>query len=186
MEFLDDSYDFIFEGVKKNVYLYRFVSVGERKIIKRIAFSPTGIEDLYNLGFGNLELIDGETIVNDKAIANNKDYNQVLSTVFSCMIHFMSIQRKAKVIFFGNTEHKHFLYLRKIFAHYDYLVKAFKLYGGTLHDEVPIKEQVVSERRVIREKDINEDMFDISKVDEIELFQVNESKKYKFVIIGNK
>lgn len=186
MDYLRDSYEFIFEGVFNNLYFYRFVSTGERDIVKRIGFSPTGIGGLYSLGFGNLEVVNGKTIIDDKSLINNKDYNQVLSTVFSCIIHFISMKGSVKVIFYGNTEHKHILYLRKISAYYNSLKEVITVYGGTLRDDVLIRERKISEKRIVREKDLNDVLFDISKVDKIELFNVSNSKKYKFIIIGNK
>lgn len=106
MEFLDDAYVYDFEGISKNgVYEYRFISIGKTEITKVVGFSPLSVgENIFNLGFGNLELIDGEHEINDNPDVNNADFEKVLSTVFKCVLHFLRINPIGTVLFFGNTE----------------------------------------------------------------------------------
>ncbi|MCT4666092.1 MAG: hypothetical protein N4A45_12760 [Flavobacteriales bacterium] len=184
MEFLEDAYTYSFDGIVDDIYFYSFISTGEHEIIKQVAFSPIDNLQTYNLGFGNIETeIDGTRRTNDKSDVNNNDFSKVLATVFKCLINFLSINNNAHVLFFGNTKHKHILYLRKISANIDELQKLFKIYGGTLKKQIELIETVDSNDRHIQEKDIDNRVFDESVVKDVEFFNSKRSKDYQFVLI---
>lgn len=131
MKFLKSRYAYAFEGVKDSIYRYRFISsVNGNDIIKIISLSPN-IDPWFNLAFGNLEYSsNGIPFVNDVSETNNNDFDKVLATVFSCLIHFLMLKPDARIVFFGNTEHKHVVYKRKIAANLTELQSLFIVQGG--------------------------------------------------------
>ena len=66
MKFLNNAYKYSYEGIIDGVYQFKFLSEGEIDITKIVSLSPINEENVYNLGFGNLELLDNEYKVNDK------------------------------------------------------------------------------------------------------------------------
>jgi hypothetical protein len=44
-----NSYPFVTQGG-----LYTFTSIGKKRIVKQVRFKPTGIRNIFNLGFGDL------------------------------------------------------------------------------------------------------------------------------------
>ena len=59
---------------------YEFISEGPRGLIpKRIQFTLVNRQGIYNLAFGDKDLVTGE--IDDKAISNNGDSEKVLATV---------------------------------------------------------------------------------------------------------
>lgn len=191
MEFLDDSYSYNFEGITKHgVYEYRFVSIGNKEITKVVGFSPLAIgQNIFNLGFGNLEYMDGAYQINDHPKNNNADFEKVLSTVFRCVLHFLRINPTGTVLFFGNAEHKHILYLRKIAVHLNELELLFNVFGGCIDKDIKQIEQKQStsnnkgdRERTIRMKDISYEVFN-SKVSLLEKFDKGKSREYHFVAL---
>lgn len=184
MEFLDDSYDYDFVGIEDGAYVYSFVSVGATNIIKRVSLNPLYEGDIYNLGFGNLEIVGDEQVFNDKSLDNNKDFHKVLCTVFNCLVHFLKLNNSAQVVFFGNTKHKHLLYLRKITANFENLSKIFTVRGGVLRNHIPLIERYDASNRIIHEKGIDDSILDELDVEKVERFDVLNSRNYHFVLIG--
>jgi len=191
MEFLEKAYSFNFEGIGDDgVYKFRFISSGDEDITKVISISPiNSVDNWYNLGFGNLEEKDGQSIVNDTAEKNNNDYDRVLATVFMSALYLFTLRPDAVIVFFGNTMHKHRIYKQKISANLESLTEDLKISGGFTNTTVDIieTEQTVirngKERiRVIKEKDMNSISKDIV-VKGMEDYKVENSKTYQFVLI---
>jgi hypothetical protein len=191
MEFLEDAYIYDFEGISKNgIYEYRFVSIGNTEITKVVGFSPLSVgENIFNLGFGNLEFIDGEYEINDHPDLNNADFEKVLSTVFKCVLHFLRINSTGTVLFFGNTEHKHILYLRKVAVHLNELETLFNVLGGCIGGEIKKVEQKKqasntkgNRERIVRIKNITSEVFN-SKITLLEKFDKAKSRDYHFVAL---
>jgi hypothetical protein len=174
----------VFEGLQNGAYLYRFESEGKYNITKQVGFFDVGIPNLYNLGFGNLEIKNGEKFVDDNSDVNNNDFNRVLSTVFSCAIHFLNNNSDARILFFGNTQHKHTLYIRKIAANYSEISKLFSLFGGVLHHKRDLVDRSVQDR-VIRDKDMDGLIFGAEAIKDIERFEIQNCRNYDFIIISS-
>jgi hypothetical protein len=178
MDFINDIYSISFEGIIKNVHQYRFISsVASNDITKIVSLSPINdMQEWFNLGFGNLEKNDaGEIVVNDTSENNNPDFDKVLATVFSCLMQFLNNNPTSRIIFFGNTEHKHITYKRKISANLEQLQEFFLVQGGYANFDVTIieKEQEIQKRnkvikRIIRIKDTN--TMKINKIESFEIF----------------
>jgi hypothetical protein len=192
MDFIEDVYPWQFEGMTDGVHSYRFISSVQAKDITKVV-SQRPIESkpyLYNLGFGNLEeKEDGTKFVNDSSEKNNNDFDKVLASVFSCLVHFLNSIQDARVIFFGNTEHKHIMYKRKISANLEVLQEIFFIHGGYADFDLKIKfeqqEMMRNGKKIIRTikvKDTN--TLKIRKIIGLENFNPQKSKEYDFVLIS--
>lgn len=191
MNFLKDVYPYSFEGIKDDIYLYRFISsVDGNDIIKIVSLSSPRGDDWYNLGFGNLEEDEnGDPCVNDQSENNNKDFDKVLASVFSCLVHFLKERPGAKIFFFGNAVHKHTMYKRKIAANINELQELFIVQGGYADFDVDILDVVKDvvrkgklSKRVVKIKDAN--TLIIKNINEIEPFNPQKSKEYDFMLIA--
>lgn len=101
---------------------YSFVSKGRAWIEKRVIFGVTPIENVFNIGFGDL-LPDGS--IDDKANSNNGDITKVLVTVIHILKEFTLQFPEASVFFRGSTENRMRLYLRIVRSHYHFFNKDF-------------------------------------------------------------
>jgi hypothetical protein len=112
--------------VKDEFHRYIFVSIGKARIIKAVDFSPIGIENVYNLGFGDLSA-DGSLDVTVKS--NNGDILKVLATVVQITRDFTTLFPGIEVFFIGSTEERTKLYARILKMYYRELHKDFKISG---------------------------------------------------------
>src|ERR1700748_1610973 len=86
---------------------YVFTSDGVRKIRKVVGFTPLGIGNIINMGFGD-QLPDGT--IDDQADSNNGDITKVLATVIDIIKHFTTRHPKAVIYFRGSTPDRTKLY----------------------------------------------------------------------------
>ena len=108
------------------------------------------------------------------------------------MLHFFKQEQKARVVFFGNTEHKHFIYKMKVSTKLEQLKEDFIVMGGYADYEIKINEteQIIELKndnkkvRKIRAKDLNTLIYKGLKG--IEVFEVNNSRNYDFVLFALK
>jgi hypothetical protein len=125
---------------------YTFVSTGRTSIIKAVDFSPVGIDNVYNLGFGDL-LPDGSFDVNVKS--NNGDILKVLSTVVQVTRDFTTRIPGIEIFFIGSTAERTKLYARILKMYYNEFCKEFKIRGlianGDSYKEVPFEPQTAFE-----------------------------------------
>lgn len=198
MNFLDDVYPSTFEGIFNDTYEYRFISsVNGNDITKIVTISPLEHEQFgedlwWNLAFGNLEEDEnGVPFVNDSSETNNNDFDKVLGTVFACSLMFLQRKPQARICFFGNTEHKHLLYKRKISAKLPQLTEYFNVIGGKAEYNVEFveKEQNIKRKgsvvtRKVRVKDSNS--FSFSRLTHLEKYNVSSTKDYDFVTLNLK
>ena len=114
----------------ESMTIYTFTSVGRRRIEKMVEFTNVGIENVYNLAFGDL-LPDG--IIDDTSNSNNGDIVKVLVTVISILKDFTEKNPKSYVAFTGSTDDRIKLYRRIIRSYYSTFSKDFKImaYIGT-------------------------------------------------------
>ena len=71
----------------RKLLLFEFTSIGPKGKIKKIVqYTETNLKDYYNLGFGDKNEKTGE--IDDTAITNNGDSQQVLATVASTVYAF--------------------------------------------------------------------------------------------------
>ena len=112
--------------------VYEFTSVGPKGQIKKLVkYSETNLKDLYNLAFGDKDLITGE--INDKTISNNGDSDMVLATVVATVYAFTDKYRDAWVFATGSTKARTRLYRMGITKYLLEIKHDFQVFG--LKDE---------------------------------------------------
>ena len=79
-----DRYEYSSERL---ALFYEFISEGPKGRIRKIVeYTPTTIENVYNLAFGDYDDTIGG--INDKIITNNGDSQKILATVASTVYAF--------------------------------------------------------------------------------------------------
>ncbi|WP_394335247.1 DUF6934 family protein [Flavobacterium hercynium] len=165
------------------------MSTGTQEITKIVSISPVDKSlNWYNVGFGNFENNGDVIVVNDLAETNNNDYDEVLSTVFMCILHFFNSNPDCTILFFGNTLHKHRLYKQKISSNISSLEQYLDISGGKIKEVITIieKKQTIFRKekkheRTIREKDLTSLKNDIT-VKHIEKYNKDKTADYQFVL----
>lgn len=110
--------------------IFEFISEGPKgKIQKLIQFQETNREGLYNLSFGDKDLLTGG--VDDFSISNNRDSEKVLATVVAALYAFFDKYPDAWVYATGSTKARIRLYRIGITKFYSEMVQDFELYGQT-------------------------------------------------------
>src|SRR5260370_38780359 len=89
--------------------VYTFTSVGRSRIEKMVEFANGGIENVYNLAFGDLQ---PNGTIDDASNSNNGDIVKVLVTVISILKDFTEKNPKAYVAFTGSRDDRIKLYRR--------------------------------------------------------------------------
>lgn len=189
MDFLDKAYSYNFEGITNEVYQFRFISMGIQEITKIVSISPVDKKlNWYSVGFGNLENHENTITVNDLAEINNNDYDEVLATVFICILHFFISNPDHTILFFGNTLHKHRLYKQKISSNITILKQYLEISGGKMVEQIKIieKKQTITRKgkeheRTIREKDLSS-LSNSVEIQSIEKYNTNKTSDYQFVL----
>jgi hypothetical protein len=101
---------------------YTFTSVGKRRIVKQVIFTPTGIRNVINMGFGDL-MPDGTIDV--KVNSNNGDIVRVLATTVEILSDFTFMNPNTRIFFAGSTEERTRLYTRILKTYYPNFSKQF-------------------------------------------------------------
>lgn len=189
MDFLDKAYSYNFEGITNEVYQFRFISVGMQEITKIVSISPVNKKlNWYSVGFGNLENHQNTITVNDLAEINNNDYDEVLATVFMCILHFFISNPDHTILFFGNTLHKHRLYKQKISSNIIILKQYLEISGGRTEEQIQLIEKKhiitrkgIERQRTIREKDLTS-LNNSIEIKSIEKYNAAKTSDYQFVL----
>ncbi len=80
--------------------IYEFISEGPKGIIKKmVAYTFTGTENIYNLGFGDYN--EETKRIDDKSITNNNDSLKVLA---QSLQQFMLLQKSIQTLQFLQQE----------------------------------------------------------------------------------
>ncbi len=99
---------------EEDLLVYNFVSEGVKGRIKKvIIYSYTGSENIYNLGFGDLN--EETNQIDDLSVTNNGDSEKILSTVVSTIFAFTQKYPKALILATGSTPVRTRLYRMGIF-----------------------------------------------------------------------
>jgi hypothetical protein len=113
--------------VSKDALEYKFNSIGPKgEISIEVQFIETGIDNVYNLAFGNL-LPDGN--IDDHIKNNNNDRDKILATVAEAVYKF-SDRYPGKLIYFkGSTPERTRLYRMALTINLTELSLDFHIYG---------------------------------------------------------
>lgn len=107
---------------------FEFISEGPKGAIRKlIEFQETTNPEIYNLAFGDLNTETGE--VDDLAISNNQDTEQVLLTVADSVYTFLNKYPDKFVYATGSTLARTRLYRMGITRFYDVVERDFYIYG---------------------------------------------------------
>ena len=115
---------------------YYFESTGPRgKIAKLVQFAPIdradlrelGIQNVYNLGFGDLDIDNLQ--VDDLADSKNGDKDIVLATVAATTLRFLRVYQTATVYATGSTPARTRQYQMGLNRFYDEIIDEYMLYG---------------------------------------------------------
>ena len=107
--------------------LFDFVSQGKKgAILKRVAFTPTEWENVYNLAFGD---VDDENEIDDYSVSDNGDRNKVLATIVYIVDAYTKRFPNRWVIFRGSTAERTRLYRMAVGLHLEELSAKFEIYG---------------------------------------------------------
>ncbi len=108
--------------------VFEFLSEGPKgKIPKLIKFSETNLKDLYNLAFGDKDLLTGH--IDDMAVSNNGDSEMVLATVVASVLAFTDKYPEYMVYATGSTKARTRLYRMGIARYIKEIQKDFEIYG---------------------------------------------------------
>jgi hypothetical protein len=113
---------------EKSMMVFEFVSEGQNgNIHKLIKFSPTTIDEVYNLAFGDKDSYTGD--IDDHSVSNNGDSEQVLATVVSAVFVFLENHPGAWVYATGSTKTRNRLYRMGIAKYLDQVKSDYLVYG---------------------------------------------------------
>lgn len=111
-----------------NFVTFEFISEGPKgKIIKVIQFQKIDETDVYNLAFGDYDLLTGK--LDDKVITDNGDSEKVLATVVSAIYLFTEKYSNVWVYATGSTVARTRLYRMGINKYFDIASKDFDILG---------------------------------------------------------
>lgn len=113
---------------KQDFYGFEFISEGKKgKIQKIILFNSTPAENVYNLGFGDVNSETGE--VDDLAVSNNGDTQKILATVANAVLLFTEKYPDFFVFAEGSTPARTRLYKMGIQQHQQDIETFFEVWG---------------------------------------------------------
>lgn len=102
---------------------YTFVSKGRKgAITKVVEFSPVAVQNIVNLGFGDLL---PDNTVDDIANSNNGDIIKVPATVIAIVEDFTTGYPDIKIVFTGSTIKRTQFYQRILATYYPFFIKSF-------------------------------------------------------------
>ena len=113
--------------VTQDLSVFEFVSEGKCGAIrKRIKFVPTALPNVYNLAFGDINIVDE---IDDLSITNNGDRNKVLATVARVVEIYTSKYPERLIYFRGSTAQRTRLYRMAVGLNLEELSRKFKIYA---------------------------------------------------------
>jgi hypothetical protein len=116
---------------EKQLRVYQFVSEGPKGNIKKmVQYTDTGTENIYNLGFGDYNDMNGS--IDDLTITNNGDSLKVLATVASTVYAFTERHPEAWIFATGSTSVRTRLYRMGITNNLAEISVDFKVFGLTI------------------------------------------------------
>jgi hypothetical protein len=113
-----------------------FTSTGKTIITKVVEFTPTGKDDIMNLGFGDV-MPEGD--YNDLIISDNGDIAKVITTVVHIVLHFTLLFPYTKIMFTASSPARSRLYSRIMNNYHlefkkSFIITAFIHHNGFLKE----------------------------------------------------
>ncbi len=117
----------------RNLTTFEFLSEGPRgQIIKLVQFQQMNLPNLYNLAFGDLNILTRQ--LDDKIVTDNGDSEKVLATVVACVYAFTGQYANACIYATGSSATKTRLYRMGINKYFDMVEKDFDIMGEHLSE----------------------------------------------------
>ena len=139
--------------VMLDIMTFEFTSVGPKgEIPKLVIYSKTGVQGLYNLGFGDKNVTTGG--VDDLIITDNKDSLKVLATVASTIYAFMDKYPNTAVTASGSTKARTRLYQMGISNNLEEISTDFNIFGRVRGLWYPFEKNVEYEAFLVTRKKI--------------------------------
>lgn len=132
-------------------HTFEFDSTGPRGALRKlIQFTPTEVEEVDNLAFGDLDQVTGELV--DTVVSANHDPEKVLATVAAAVLVFLDQQPEAWVFATGSSTARTRLY-RMGLNRYQPLIAAYlEVYGVRDGDLLPFEPGGVYEAFLVRRR----------------------------------
>jgi len=119
-------------SISRDHKVYSFVSIGNNgKFIKKVIFSETDQDGLYNLSLGDYNPKTKE--IDYYSISDNGDRDKILATVVACLFSFFKYNPKAWVYTYGSTPARTRLYRMGISNHLEETTEDFEIFGELEH-----------------------------------------------------
>lgn len=134
--------------------IFEFVSEGPKgKIHKLVQFGETNLKNLFNLAFGDKDLITGE--INDSVVSNNNDSDKVLATVVATVYAFTDKYPNAWIYATRSTKSRTRLYRMGLTKYLTEIEEDFDLYGQRWEDGKVLKKEWNMKHFLSTEKCLN-------------------------------
>jgi hypothetical protein len=130
--------------------VFDFISTGKNgDILKRVAFSKTEEDMVYNLALGD---VDEDNEINDYSVTDNGDRNKVLATVASIVEAYTKKFPDRWIIFRGSTAERTRLYRIAVGLHLDELSGLYEIRGYVDGDMIPFVKNMKINAFLIKRK----------------------------------
>ena len=133
---------------------FEFISEGPKGLIhKLVRFQPTNLRGVYNLAFGDKDLMTGE--IDDTIISNNEDSEKVLATVVATVYAFTDKYPNTWIYATGSTKSRTRLYRMGITKFLSEVYEDFEVLGERNNDWEAFEKDVEYESFLVRRKNKN-------------------------------
>lgn len=130
---------------------FEFVSKGPQGIIyKTVQFQHTNLINVFNLSFGDKDIVSGE--INDMVISDNGDSDKILATIAASVYIFTDMYPQALVYATGSTKSRTRLYRMGISKFLSAVEIDFEIFGELSHKWEQYRKNVDYEGFIVRRK----------------------------------
>ena len=133
---------------------FEFISEGPKGLIhKLVRFQPTNLKGVYNLAFGDKDLVTGE--IDDTVISNNEDSEKVLATVVATVYAFIDKYPDTWIYATGSTRSRTRLYRMGIARFLSEVYEDFEVLGERKGNWEEFRKDIEYEGFLVRTKSKN-------------------------------
>jgi hypothetical protein len=144
----------VYAGIKvtSDFSVFDFTSIGRNgAIAKRIAFTGTEWDKVYNLAFGDID-VNGE--MDFYSISDNGDKNKILATIAKVIGDYTKQFPDRLILFTGSTEERTRLYRMAVGMHLEELSNTFEIYAFVDKAIVPFTKNMKINAFLVKRKNI--------------------------------
>ncbi len=149
------SYPLSIDSEFEKTKTFRFKSEGKKTIEKAIEFTFVEEENglqIFSLGFGDVNYLGGDMVIDDMVVSNNGDEDKILATVVQSIYIFTEIESNAIVIFGGSTDVRTRYYQVKISNRLEKIQKDFLIFGLSSGEWQPFQKNVNYQQFLIQRR----------------------------------